>query len=446
MTQLKTGRQIAAEALLRVETAKSYSNIVLDRLLQPDGTAARERAFASALFYGVLEKKLTLDYVIGRYSSKPVEKLDPLVRQLLRMAVYQIVYMDSVPAPAAVHESVELAKSLGKGRASGFVNGVLRSFLRDGGEIRLPEPEDDRIQWLSLAYSVPQQLIRLWAKQYPQEDLEAFLQGMTGRAPLFARVNSCRTDPQALCDKLREEEVEAEVFAGFENCVILHHTGSLEAVQAFRQGLFHIQDLSSQVCVSALAARPGMRVLDCCAAPGGKTFTLAQRIKDEGEILALDLYPQKVEMIRAGAKRLGLDCIKASAADAGVYSDSYGLFDRVLCDAPCSGLGIIRRKPEIRYKSLDTLRDLPAVQYKILQSAAQYVKKGGRLVYSTCTLNRRENDEVTRRFLQEHPDFSAAPFPKETACFLGLDGQSSATLMPHRNGGDGFYFALFARS
>lgn len=272
------------------------------------------------------------------------------------------------------------------------------------------------------------------------------MQGMTSHALLFARVNTCRISAQALCARLREEEVEAEVFPKFENCVLLHHTGSLEAVKAFQEGLFHIQDLSSQVCVSALDVRPGMRVLDCCAAPGGKAFTLAQRMEDRGEIVATDLYPQKVKLIRMGAQRMGLGCIRASAADASIYSASLGRFDRVLCDAPCSGLGIIRRKPEIRYKNLDTLRDLPAVQYKILQTAAQYVQEGGRLVYSTCTMNRRENDEVTQRFLKEHPDFSAAPLPEETSRFLGLDGLSSATLMPHRNGSDGFYFALFARS
>lgn len=446
MTQLKSGRQIAAEALLRVETSGGYSNIVLDRLLQSDGTPARERAFISALFYGVLEKRIPLDDAIGKYSSLSAEKIDPLVSQLLRIAVYQIVYMDSVPESAAVHESVELAKRMGKGRASGFINGVLRSFLRAGGQICLPQPTEDWIKWLSLTYSVPQNLIRFWEKQYPEEELEAFLQGITSRAPLFARVNTCRISPEALCARLCEEKVDAEIFSGFENCILLHHTGSLETIRAFRDGLFHIQDLSSQVCASALDVRPGMRVLDCCAAPGGKTFTLAQRMGDRGEVVATDLYPQKVELIRTGAERLGLNCIRPLAADASAYSTALGQFDRVLCDAPCSGLGIIRRKPEIRYKNLDTLWDLPAIQYKILQSAAQYVKEGGRLVYSTCTLNRRENDEVTQRFLKEHPAFSAVSLPKETSRFLGLEGVSSATLMPHRNDSDGFYFALFARS
>ena len=230
MTQLKNGRQIAVEALLRVENSKSYSNIILDRRFQSDKTAARERAFASALFYGVLEKEIPIDYTIGQYSSLPKEKTDPLVRQLLRIAVYQIVWMDSVPESAAVHESVELAKRMGKGRAAGFINGVLRSFLRDGGTIHLPEPDKDRLQWLSLTYSIPRQLIQLWQKQYPQEDLEVLLQGMTSRAPLFARVNTRRTSAEALCTRLKEEMVEAEVFSEFRDCILLHQPGSLEAI------------------------------------------------------------------------------------------------------------------------------------------------------------------------------------------------------------------------
>lgn len=439
------GRQVAVQALLRVETADSYSNIVLDRHLASSGLPARDRAFASALFYGVLEKKITLDYVISQYSSLPLGKMDPLVRQLLRLAVYQIAYMDGVPESAAVNESVELAKGMGKGRAAGFINGVLRSFLRDGGEVRLPEPGKDRAGWLSLAYSIPRPLIKLWQNQYPKEDLETLLRGMTGHAPLFVRVNTCRTDAQSLCSRLAEEGVEAQLFPGFPDCIQLRHTGPMEHLETFRQGLFHVQDLSGQVCTSALGVRPGMRVLDCCAAPGGKSFTLAQRMENSGELIAADLYPQKAALIAKGAERLGLSSIHAITADAGAYSPELGLFDRVLCDVPCSGFGIIRRKPEIRYKNLDALRDLPAVQYKILETAAQYVKEGGRMLYSTCTLNRHENDYVVQRFLKEHPSFAPALLPEETLRFLGLEEASGATLMPHHNGTDGFFFALFAR-
>ena len=201
---MNNGRQVAVQALLRVEIADSYSNIVLDRLLESSRLSARDRAFSSALFYGVLEKKLTLDYVISQYSSLPFGKMDPLVRQLLRLAIYQIVYMDGVPESAAVNESVELAKKMGKGRAAGFINGVLRSFLRAGGEIRLPQPGKDRASWLSLAYSIPRPLIKLWQNQYPKEDAEALLRGMTGHAPLFVRVNTRLIFPTALCCTMQE--------------------------------------------------------------------------------------------------------------------------------------------------------------------------------------------------------------------------------------------------
>ncbi|MDD3193276.1 MAG: 16S rRNA (cytosine(967)-C(5))-methyltransferase RsmB [Oscillospiraceae bacterium] len=442
---MKNSRQVAAEALLRVDTDESYSNIVLDRLLQSSGLSARDRAFSSALFYGVLEREITLDYVILQYASLPLGKMDPLVRQLLRLAVYQIAWMDGVPESAAVNESVQLAKRMGKERAAGFINGVLRSFLRDGGEIRLPEPGKDRAGWLSIQYSVPRPLIKLWQNQYPKEDLEQLIQGMTSPAPLFARVNTCRTSSEELCARLQTEGVAAQPHERFADCIRLEHAGSLEQLSAFQEGLFHIQDLSGQVCVSALDAKPGMRVLDCCAAPGGKSFTLAQRMQDKGEIVAGDLYSKKAELIRKGAARLGLSSIRAVTADASVYSPLLGQFDRVLCDAPCSGLGIIRRKPEIRYKNLDTLRELPAIQYKILSTAAQYVQEEGRLLYSTCTLNRHENDYIVQRFLNEHSDFSAAPLPEQAARFLGAPGASCVTLMPHRNGTDGFFLALFVR-
>mgnify|MGYP000963813814 CR=1 FL=1 len=291
---MNNGRQVAVQALLRVETADSYSNIVLDRLLESSRLSARDRAFSSALFYGVLEKKLTLDYVISQYSSLPFGKMDPLVRQLLRLAIYQIVYMDGVPEAAHMTEDlggakvylkredlnhtgahkinnvlgqVLLAKKMGKGRAAGFINGVLRSFLRAGGEIRLPQPGKDRAGWLSLAYSIPRPLIKLWQNQYPKEDAEALLRGMTGHAPLFVRVNTRRIDAPGLCSRLAEEGVKAQPFPDFSDCVVLYHAGALEHLEAFRQGLFHVQDLSGQVCASALGVRPGMRVLEFAFSP-----------------------------------------------------------------------------------------------------------------------------------------------------------------------------------
>lgn len=442
---MKTGREIAAQALLRVETTDSYSNIVLDRLLTESGLSGRDKAFSSVLFYGVLETKITLDFIISQYSTLPFGKMDPLVRQLLRLGVYQIAFMDGVPDSAAVNESVELAKRMGKERASGFVNGVLRSFLRDGGQVPMPVLGKDKAGWLSLVYSVPRPLIKLWQNQYPKENLEELLCGFTNRAPVFARVNTTKTTASALCAQLAEEGVAARVFERFSGCILLQNTGALEKLPSFRQGLFHIQDLASQLCAAALDPKPGMRVLDCCSAPGGKAFTIAEEMDGTGEVVAGDLYSKKAEIIRKGAERLNLGNITAITADASVFSQERGLFQRVLCDAPCSGLGIIRRKPEIRYKNLDTLRDLPAIQYKILETAAQYVQEDGLLLYSTCTLNRHENDYIAARFLKEHGDFVPQPFPEIVSDYLGEPGQSSITLMPHKQGTDGFFMALFRR-
>ena len=442
---MKNARQIAVEALLRVDTADGYSNIVLDRLLQESGLSGRDKAFASALFYGVLEKKLTLDHVISLYAAKALGKMDPLVRQLLRIAVYQIACMDSVPDSAAVNESVQLCKSMGKSRASGFVNGVLRSFLRDGGKITLPEPGKDKAGWLSLAYSVPRPLVKLWQNQYKKDGLEALLAGMTQKAPLYARVNTTKTTAEKLCRRLGEEGVTAQPHPNFENCVLLEHTGALEALPSFSEGLFHIQDLASQLAAAALSAKAGMDVLDLCAAPGGKSFTLAEEMDGQGRIVSCDLYEKKNRIIASGADRLGLANIHTLQNDATVFNETLGQFDRVLCDAPCSGLGIIRRKPEIRYKDLQELRELPQIQYKILDTAAKYVKKKGLLLYSTCTLNRHENDYVREKFLQEHPEFEPAVLPQKVLAFLGEEERTEVTLMPHKNGTDGFYFALFLR-
>ena len=443
---MKNARQLAVEALLRVDTADGYSNIVLDRLLQESGLSPRDKAFASALFYGVLEKKLTLDHVIAQYAAKALGKMDPLVRLLLRIGVYQIACMDSVPDSAAVNESVELCKKMGKGRASGFVNGVLRSFLRDGGKIVLPEPGKDKAGWLSLCYSVPRPLVKLWQNQYKKDGLQPLLEGMTQKAPMYARVNNTKITAEELVKRLSEEGVTASCHPQFANCILLENAGALESLPSFTEGLFHIQDLASQLAACALSPRAGMDVLDLCAAPGGKSFTLAEEMDGQGRVVSCDLYEKKAKLIAQGADRLKLSNITARQNDATVYNENFGQFDRVLCDAPCSGLGIIRRKPEIRYKNLEELRALPDIQYKILDTAAKYVKEQGLLLYSTCTLNRHENDYVREKFLQEHPDFTAEVFPKNVLDYLGEEALTEITLMPHKHGTDGFYFALFCRN
>ncbi len=435
---MKTARQIAVEALGKVNGSKGYSNIVIDKALEQSGLDLRDAAFATALFYGVLERMLTLDHCIAGFSKTPVEKLTPQVREILRVSLYQILYMDSVPDSAAVNEAVNLTRVFRKESAGGFVNGVLRAFLRSGK--RVPRMAGSRADQLSVQYSCPAWLVQLWLDSYGEENTEGILKTSLGRPPVYIRANTLKTTADALSSRLEEEGAVVRRDEMEENCLRVSGTGDVTALPAFQEGLFHVQDKSSQLCVKALDARPGMRVLDICAAPGGKSFTAAQWMHGEGELLAMDLYRARAALVAEGAQRLGICCIAAKEGDASRYNSKLGLFDRVLCDAPCSGLGIIRRKPEIKYKNPEELGEIPQLQYNILSNSANYVKKGGILLYSTCTLNPGENEGVVERFLAEHRDFAPCRLPQS----LGSSGHT-VTLFPHQGDTDGFFISTMER-
>ena len=435
---MKTARQIAVEALGKVNGSKGYSNIVIDKALEQSGLDLRDAAFATALFYGVLERMLTLDHCIAGFSKTPVEKLTPQVREILRVSLYQILYMDSVPDSAAVNEAVNLTRVFCKESAGGFVNGVLRAFLRSGK--RVPRMAGSRADQLSIQYSCPAWLVQLWLDSYGEENTEGILKTSLGRPPVYIRVNTLKTTADALSVQLEEEGAVVRRDEMEENCLRVSGTGDVTALPAFQEGLFHVQDKSSQLCVKALDARPGMRVLDICAAPGGKSFTAAQWMHGEGELLAMDLYRARAALVAEGAQRLDIGCIAAKEGDASRYNSKLGLFDRVLCDAPCSGLGIIRRKPEIKYKNPEELGEIPQLQYNILSNSANYVKKGGILLYSTCTLNPGENEGVVERFLAEHRDFAPCRLPQS----LGSSGHT-VTLFPHQGDTDGFFISTMER-
>lgn len=435
---MKTARQIAVEALGKVNGSKGYSNIVIDKALEQSGLDLRDAAFATALFYGVLERMLTLDHCIAGFSKTPVEKLTPQVREILRVSLYQILYMDSVPDSAAVNEAVNLTRVFRKESAGGFVNGVLRAFLRSGK--RVPRMAGSRADQLSIQYSCPVWLVQLWLDSYGEENTEGILKTSLGRPPVYIRVNTLKTTADALSVQLEEEGAVVRRDEMEENCLRVSGTGDVTALPAFQEGLFHVQDKSSQLCVKALDARPGMRVLDICAAPGGKSFTAAQWMHGEGELLAMDLYRARAALVAEGAQRLGIGCITAKEGDASRYNSKLGLFDRVLCDAPCSGLGIIRRKPEIKYKNPEELGEIPQLQYSILSNSANYVKEGGILLYSTCTLNPGENEGVVERFLAEHRDFAPCRLPQS----LGSSGHT-VTLFPHQGDTDGFFISTMER-
>jgi 16S rRNA (cytosine967-C5)-methyltransferase len=345
--------------------------------------------------------------------------------------------MDGVPDHAAVGESVELVKKLRTGHAAGFVNGVLRSFLRAKKQIPLPDaPIAAR---LSVEYACPDPLVALWIDGYGEEAARRILLNSLGKPPLFLRANTLLISAEELASRLSAHEgITASVDPDLPACLLAENAGAVHRLPEYRRGFFHVQDKASQLAALALQAAPGMRVLDACSAPGGKAFTLAEIMENQGELVAADLHEHRVKLIADRAKAMKLDCIRAVARDMTAFDESLGLFDRVLCDVPCSGLGVIRRKPEIKQKPLADFESLPSIQYKILDTSAQYTKTGGRLVYSTCTLNPAENEEVAHRFLAEHPEFQPAPLPEI------LGGGHERTIL-HDWGADGFYMAGFVR-
>lgn len=422
-------RQTAALALLEMDRREGYSNLTLEPRLQRAGFSPQDRAFCSALFYGVLERRITLDWAIAHYSRTPIQKLEPEVLAALRLGALQLMEFPSVPPAAAVSQSVEVVRSLGKEKAAGFVNGVLRAMAQKACAV---PPPKDKLTALSVEHSVPAPLIQLWRRAYGHDAALEILQGSRGPAPTFLRVNTTKTTPAALTNRLLAEGRESRAVPGVENALELLTPGGLAELSSFREGLFHVQDISSQLCAAALAPEPGMAVLDLCAAPGGKTFTVAELLEDRGRVLARDLHPHRVKLVEEGAARLGLASVTAETGDALCRDPALeGKFDRVLCDVVCSGFGTLRRKPEIRYKPLDSLDGLPEVQYNILENASHYLKRGGRLVYSTCTLSPAENEEVVARFLGSHPEFSA-PVPAKTYIHgregLDCDGFFAAVL------------------
>ncbi len=440
---MKNSRTLAAQALLKQEARAAWSSFALDAALEEANLPPREAAFAAALFYGVLERRITLDACIAPYLKTPADKLDAAVRCALRLGVYQLLYMDSVPAHAAVGESVELVKRLRKTQAAGLVNGVLRAFLRAGKPVPLPGgPPDAR---LSVEYACPRELAALWLGAYGEARTRAFLAQSLGRPAVAVRVNTLKTTDAGLISLLDAEGVQSRPHTGLPHCLLLETGGAPQKLEAFRQGLFHVQDAASQFCALATGARPGMRVLDACAAPGGKSFTIAQMLQNTGAVIACDLHEKRAGLIGRGAARLGITCLSAAARDMTKPHPELaagGPYDIVLCDVPCSGYGSMRHKPEIKYKPLAEFENITNVQYNILESSSHYCKAGGTVLYSTCTLNPSENDAVAARFLSEHPEF--AP---RSLCFLGdslSGGAHTRTLMGDCDA-DGFFLASFTR-
>ncbi|EWM54628.1 16S rRNA (cytosine(967)-C(5))-methyltransferase RsmB [Ruminococcus flavefaciens] len=425
-------RYLAVKLLDKTFGSCSYSNIQLDSGLKNSGLDDRGKKLCSAIYYGVIERRITLDHIIGGLSSRPIAKLDSIVLNILRCGVYQISYMDSVPDNAAVNESVALAKKFRKTSASGMVNAVLRNFIRGGKALILPK---DSLKALSVKYSVPEEMAAELAKNYGSEAAEKFLAASLEKSVTYLRRNTTICTEEEFVAALGDIKAER-----LTDCCYAAESGDVTATEAFRKGFFHVQGLASQLCCEALAPTEQDRVLDICAAPGGKTFTMAELMKGKGEIYAFDLHEKRAELIRRGAERLHLKNIKAAAGDATKFNPDLPKFTKILCDVPCSGLGVIGSKPEIKYKNISDFAGLPDIQYKIVCNALNYLEAGGTLVYSTCTVRRAENEEVCERLLRDHPEVEAVELPE----MLGESFGTMALLMPPKFG-SGFFIAKFRK-
>ncbi len=438
-------RRAAVEALLQV-AQDGYSNIVLEELLQRRTVADSDRALTTRLVYGVTERRLTIDFLLNRLSDTPVIKMTDVIREILRVGVYQLVYMDKIPAFAAISESVELTRAMGHARLTGYVNGVLRAVQRQAEALLAELPATDK--GLEIRHSCPRAWIRSWRGAYGEEALQGMLSCINEAPPTYLRVNTRRTTTDALVRELASHGVTCERVEGLPDALAVSVSQPLRQLPEALQHQFYFQDLASQWCCAALGAQPNERIADVCAAPGGKSFTVAQYMQDRGVIDAADLYEQRAAIIGRRAAAYGFSCITAACRDASAEpsTDRWGQYDRVICDAPCSGIGVIRRKPEIRYKQPEDFATLPSLQLSILSQAAKLVRVGGVLQYSTCTLRREENEAVATAFLESHPSFAPRLLPI-TACFerAGVPVSHEITLMPHIHGSDGFYIAGFVR-
>ena len=436
-----SARETAVLTLAACEKQGAWSDGYLKRAIREQGLDRRDGALATRLCYGVLQNKLLLDWRLAQVCSMRLEKLDVKVLCGLRVAAYQLLFLDKIPPSAAVNEAVEMAKRHSRNpRAAGLVNGVLRTLLRQGKN--LEANETDKPKRLSIQYSHPQWLVEDFSALLGVEGTQGLLAANNQQPPTTAQVNYLKTTPDKLAEELRTAGADVQPHPWLEGCLLLSGTGDLERLNTFQRGEFYIQDAASRLAVLAAGITPGQRVLDCCAAPGGKSFAAAILMENRGELISCDIHPHKIKLLEAGRERLGLSIVAPALQNAAQPREDWlDGFDVVLTDVPCSGLGIIRKKPDIRYKDPALLKGLPRVQRGILDNCARYVRPGGVLLYSTCTVLPRENGDVVDGFLADHPEFLPEPF--DLPHWGKQPGQ--LTLWPHIHDTDGFFMAKLRR-
>lgn len=438
MTNAINIRELVLEILMQVTKEGEYSHLVIRSVLEKyQYLEKQERAFLTRVSEGTLEHMIELDYIINQFSKVKVNKMKPVIRNIMRMSVYQLKYMDSVPASAACNEAVKLAKRKGFSSLSGFVNGVLRNIARNLDQITYPKEEEDPVQFLSVCYSMPEWIVTKWIRDYGMEQTKETLSAFLTDAPIMIRTNCTKISPDALEERLKSEHVTVkkvtlEDAKELDYAFLISDFDYLNALPSFREGLFYVQDISSMMVAEYADPKEGDVVVDVCAAPGGKSIHIAEKLNGTGMVFARDLTEYKVSLIEENIARHQLANIKAQQQDALVLDESMiGKADIVVADLPCSGLGVMRKKTDIKYKMDEAKqKDLEKLQREMLAVVQKYVRAGGTLLYSTCTINRGENEENAAWFLKEYPEFELV---------------KSKQFFPKKEYGDGFFLAKFIR-
>lgn len=438
-----TAREAAFVSLQKYENNKKFANIEADTAIRRNRLEGADRALYTSIFYGTVERKITLDYIIGCLCDKKRE-IDANVRIILRLSLYQMRYLDRVPDYAIVNDAAELCKRFASKSAVSFVNAVLHAYRREEKKLRFPDAKTDPVRYLSVTYAYPAWLCQMWLEMYGVEKTEAIFRAFDENPPITLRVNTLKTTAEALGDAMKQKTVGFRPTAYVPGGIRLTGHCPIEEIPGFADGDCFVQDEASQIAAYVLGAQPGEFVIDACACPGGKSFSTALWMNDTGRILSCDLHKNKLKLVSEGAEKLGISMIETREQNGSVFvGELESAADRVLCDVPCSGLGVLSKKPDIRHKGKEEIERLPDIQYAILENCSRYVKPGGILVYSTCTLNRAENEENVIRFLHAHPEY--APVPFTVGAHVVKDGMIS--LFPDEFVGcDGFFVAKLRRA
>lgn len=435
-------RFLALKTLMSAQKNGKYINLAADGSINKSEMSEADTSLFTSLVYGVTERKITLDYIISQMATKGGSHIEPRVMQILRMGLYQIIYLDKIPVHAAVNETVALCKSKGE---SSFVNAILRNYIRDGkSRVVFPCEDEDRIKHLSVCYSYPEWICRSLTDDYGYENAKGILSAFSAEAPMATlRINTLIQSVEDFCSSLQRSGIEHTLTDYSDYGVRLREGAKITSIDGFDDGVFFVQDEASQISTQILGAIPGELIVDTCTCPGSKSFGAAIEMSNIGSVYSFDLHENKLSLVRDSAKRLKIDIITTRELDGRTPDASlFGKADRVICDVPCSGLGVMAKKPDIRYKSEEDIQRLAPLGLEILSKSADYLKDGGVLIYSTCTLRKEENERTVEAFLRERSDFSLCPFEiKSNGCCPDIHSDGMLTLMPHIHKTDGFFIA-----